>query len=312
MPANGTPTSSNTSRSAAERGARTRTFDFRRPNKLNRDQLRSLQIIHETFSGQFSTMLSSSLRSVCVLSVESIEELTYDEYVRDIDIPTHMSILSLEPLKGAAILHLQIDGAMAIVEMLLGGTGAGQAPIRPLSEIETSVVRLITDRGLKELAYAFETVANIHPEVIGLESNPQFVQLASPGDMVVVVSFRLKIADVLETEVSLCYPYATIQPLLAEMDGQSSLRGGDPEAAAVTAEKLAGRITEVPVEVSVVFEPTAMRSREILSLQAGDILTLEHPADALLTSNVDGVPLFTVRPARKGKRVAAQVVDTTR
>jgi flagellar motor switch protein FliM len=312
VPAKGSPTSSSKSRGAAERGARTRTFDFRRPNKLNRDQLRSLQIIHETFSGQFSTMLSSSLRSVCVLSVESIEELTYDEYVRDIDIPTHMSILSLEPLKGAGILHLQIDGAMTIVEMLLGGSGGGQMPVRPLSEIETSVLRMITDRGLKELAYAFETVAEVNPEVIALESNPQFVQLASPGDMVVVVSFRLKIADVLETEVSLCYPYGTIQPLLTEMDGQSSLRGGDADAAAATAEKLAGRITEVPVELSVVFEPTSMRSREILALQAGDILTLEHPADALLTANVDGVPLFTVRPARKGKRVAAQVVDTTR
>jgi flagellar motor switch protein FliM len=248
-----------------------------------------------------------------VLSVESIEELTYDEYVRDIEIPTHMSILTLEPLKGAGILHLQVDGAMTIVEMLLGGHGGGAPmPVRPLSEIETSVVRLITDRGLKELAYAFETVAEVNPVVVGVESNPQFVQLASPGDMVVVVSFRLKIADVLETEVSLCYPYGTIQPLLAEMDGQSDLRGGDADAAQATAEKLAGCITEVPVELSVVFEPTTMRSHEILALRAGDILTLEHPADALLTANVDGVPLFTVRPARKGKRVAAQVVETAR
>ncbi len=311
MPANRT-SSTPTTQSANERGARTRTFDFRRPNKLNRDQLRSLQIIHETFSGQFSTMLSSSLRSVCVLSVESIEELTYDEYVRDIDIPAHMSILSLDPLTGASILHVQVDGAMTIVEMLLGGSGGGAVPSRPLSEIETSVVRLIIDRGLKELAYAFETVAELHPEVIAIESNPQFVQLASPGDMVVVVSFRLRIADVLETELSLCYPYGTIQPLLEKMDGQSSLRSGDADAAAATAEKLAGRITEVPVDVSVVFEPTAMRSRDILALRAGDVLTLEHPAGALLTANVDGVPLFTVRPARKGKRVAAQVVDTAR
>ncbi|MHB1137598.1 MAG: flagellar motor switch protein FliM [Microthrixaceae bacterium] len=314
MPANRTSstTTPGSSRNAAERGTRTRNFDFRRPNKLNRDQLRSLQIIHETFSGQFSTMLSSSLRSVCVLSVETIEELTYDEYVRDIDIPTYMSILSLEPLKGAGILHLQVDGAMTIVEMLLGGSGGGALPVRPLSEIESSVVRLITDRGLKELAYAFETVTEINPAVIAVESNPQFVQLASPGDMVVVVSFRLRIADVIETEVSLCYPYGTIQPLLEKMDGQSSLRNGDAEAAAATAEKLAGRITEVPVDVSVVFEPTSMRSREILALRTGDILTLEHPAGALLTANVDGVPLFTVRPARKGKRVAAQVVDTAR
>ncbi len=293
-----------------ERQARTRAFDFRRPNKLNRDHLRNLQIIHETFSGQFSTMLSSSLRSVCVMTVESIEELTYDEYVRDIPIPSHMSILSLEPLQGNGILQLEIGGAMNMVELLLGGRGGASVPTRPLSEIESSLIRMITDRGLKELSYAFENVARVEPTVVATESNPQFVQLASPSDMVVVVSFSLRIAETV-TDLSLCYPYSALEPLLGGIVAQSD-NGADPAAAAETTERLAGRLNDAPVDVAVVFQSTSMRSQDILGLRAGDVITLEHPVDELLTATVDDVALFAVRPARKGKRVAAQVVAPIR
>lgn len=293
-----------------DRVARTRSFDFRRPNKLNRDHLRNLQIIHETFAGQFSNLLSSSLRTVCVLTVESIDELSYDEYVRDLPTPSHMSILSLSPLQGNGILQFQVDAAFAIVELLLGGRGGSSVPARPLTEIESSLIRRITERGLKELSYAFENVARVDPTVVATESNPQFVQLASPSDMVVVVSFGLRMADT-DTRLSLCYPYSMLEPLLGGIVAQAD-RGGDTEAAALAAERVAGRINDAPVEVSVVFQPTRMRSQDILALRVGDVVTLEHPAEALLTATVDDVPLLAVRPARKGKRVAAQVVAPIR
>lgn len=292
--------------SAAERA---RSFDFRRPNKLSRDHLRNLQIIHETFAGQFSTLLSSSLRSVSALTVTSIEELAYDEYVRDIPIPTHLSILALEPLDGVGIFQLPIDGAMAIVELLLGGQGRGVVPDRPLSDIEASLIRTITDRGLRELAYAFESVIELSPRMIGTESNPQFAQLASPSDMVIVINFELRIGEIVATRVSLCYPYSTIKPLLADMVGHAGPRVGGDDTLVAAREQLAGRICEATVECSVQFEPTNMRSHEILGLRVGDIVNLSHPHDDLLTATVDGVPLFHVRPVRKGKRVAAQVVS---
>ena len=277
---------------------------------MNRDHLRNLQIIHETFSGQFSTMLSSSLRTVCVMTVASIEELTYDEYVRDIPIPSHMSILSLDPLPGNGILQLQVDGAMTMVELLLGGSSGGVVPSRPLSEIETSLIRMIIDRGLKELSYAFENAARVEPTVVAVESNPQFVQLAAPSDMVVVVSFGLRIGEV-TTDLSLCYPYSVLEPLLGGMIAQAD-RGADPAAAALLTERVAGRINDTPIELAVVFRSTSMRGQDVLGLRAGDVLHLDHPADALLTATVDDVPLFTVRPAHKGKRVAAQVVAAVR
>lgn len=288
--------------------SRARRFDFRRPNKLNRDHLRNLQMIHETFAGQLSTLLSSSLRSVCSFSVESMEEISYGEFVRGISVPTHLTILSLDPLPGVGLFHMSIDGAMAIVEMLLGGRGVGPHPERALTDIEASLVRTITERSLPELHAAFEPVVDLAPRIVGTESNPQFARLASPSEMVVLVNFKLSISGVVETAASLCYPYSTIQPLLGDMVGHSGpMTVGKGDLSDVR-ERLAGRLHDVPVDFSVAFQPVSMRSREILGLQVGDILTLNHPSDELLTANVDNVSLFTIRPARKGKKVAAQVV----
>lgn len=293
------------------RSHRTRTFDFRRPNKLNRDHIRNLQIIHETFSGQVSTLLSSSLRSVCTMSVAAIEELTYDEYVRDMPIPTHLSILSLDPLPGIGILQLPVDTALVIVDLLLGGQGRAPELERPLTDIETSLIRTITDRAMGELSYAYEGVAELHPTHVGIESNPQFAQLASPSDMVVVINLLLQVGDICESGLTLCYPYSTLQPVLGEMAGNNMRSGGDPDLVAAR-ERVASRLHDVPVELAVQFTPVMMRSRDILTLRAGDVLTLSHPATATLTAAVDGVPLFNVRPARQGKRVAAQVVSSVR
>lgn len=311
MPSDGTTPSDTAQDAATRRRARTRAFDFRRPNKLSRDHLRNLQIIHETFSGQFSTLLSSSLRSVCAMSVSSIEELTYDEYVRDMPIPTHLSVLSLDPLPGVGIYQLPIDAAMVIVDLLLGGQGNAPAIERPLTDIETSLIRSVTDRALNELAYAFESVTELQPSVVGVESNPQFAQLAAPSDMVIVINLTLQIGEVCETNLSLCYPYTTLKPVLLEMVSAKAASGGDPDVIAAR-EKVAARLQDVDVELSVTFEPVTVRSRDILTLQPGDVLTLGHPAEETLNAVVDGVPLFAVRPALKGKRLAAQVTSPIR
>ena len=311
MPSDGTTPQDHAQDASSRRRTRTRAFDFRRPNKLSRDHLRNLQIIHETFSGQFSTLLSSSLRSVCAMSVSSIEELTYDEYVRDMPIPTLLSVLSLDPLPGVGIYQLPIDAAMVIVDLLLGGQGNSPDIQRPLTDIETSLIRSVTDRALNELAYAFESVAEIRPAVVGVESNPQFAQLAAPSDMVIVINLTLQIGEVCETNLSLCYPYSTLKPILLEMVTANSAAGGDPDVIAAR-EKVASRLADVDVELSVTFEPVTVRSRDILMLRPGDVLTLGHPAEESLNAVVDGVALFAVRPALKGKRLAAQVTSPIR
>jgi flagellar motor switch protein FliM len=295
---------------AAEgRAHKVRAFDFRRPNKLNRDHVRNLEIIHDTFCGQFSTVLSSSLRVVSSMSVQSVDEMTYDEYVRELPNPTHLSLISMEPLPGLAVLQIPVETTLVFVDLLLGGQGR-PVPARPLTEIESSVVRTVVDRGLKDLTYAFESVLELRPTVAGHESNPQFAQVATPSDMVVVINFQLSLATIAPTEpvvASLCYPYTTLQPILEEVADSMGHQASGSQSVAEARDRLGSRLAGAPVELCIEFAPLALSSGEILTLRPGDVLALGHPTDRPLTATVGGVPVFAVDPARKGKRLAVRV-----
>ena len=157
-----------------------RIFDFRRPNKLNRDHLRNMQIVHETFARQFTTVLSSTLRTLANVSVTSIDQLTYDEYVRIAPNPTFLAILATPPWTGTSAFQLPLKSVLTMIDLLLGGHGR-DAPDRSLTDIELGLTKTLLDRAMSELSYAFNSVAEVHPQIARHESNPQFAQIASPS-----------------------------------------------------------------------------------------------------------------------------------
>ena len=128
-------------------------FDFRRPNKFSRDHVRAFQIVHETFARQLSTVLATTLRAGANCTLGTVEQLTYDEYVRSLPNPSYLIVLSLSPLPGAAILQFPLPIVFAAIDRLLGGTGDSVSPKRPLTEIESNLMRSVVDRTLRELEY---------------------------------------------------------------------------------------------------------------------------------------------------------------
>ena len=284
------------------------TYDFRRPNKFNREHVRALQIANETFARQFTTVLSTTLRAVSQVSLRSVGQLTYDEYVRDIPNPSFLAVLSLQPLTGASIFHLPLPLVMTAIDRLLGGTGTGSLPERSLTDIEQSVIRNLFDRVLRELAYAFESLHAIEPSILHLESNPQFAQVAAATDMVVVVNYDIRIGS-RSGEATLCIPFSSLQPVLDEVAGNALLGGwasGDP---AGVANAVATRLDGAPLPVSVRFDEVTMQSRQIVDLRPGDVLPLQHPVGSPLTVSVAGVPRFSGMSGRRGVRLACLIVD---
>src|SRR5438445_556797 len=212
-------------------------YDFRRPNKFTREHVRALQIASETFARQFTTVLSTTLRTVSQVQGTGIHQLTYDEYIRDVPNPTYLAILSLPPLAGASIFHLPLPVVMTAVDRLLGGPGTGPTVNRPLTEIEQSLVRDLLGRVLRELAYAFESLTPLEPAVIHQESNPQFAQIGSPSDMVIVFGYEVRIGAQ-AGEATLCIPFAALQPVLDEVMGNPPSPGRLAAAAAAACEIL--------------------------------------------------------------------------
>lgn len=285
-------------------------YDFRRPNKFNRDHVRALQIVGETFARQFTTVLSTSLRAVSQVQLVGVGQLTYDEYVRETPNPTFLAALSLEPLPGSSLLHMPLEIVMAMVDRFLGGTAEGDMPLRPLTEIETGLVRSLLERVLRELAYAFEPLTPVAPRVLQFESNPQFAQITSSTDMVITLDFTLKVGSH-EGRASLCVPFNSLQPVLDEVSSTAMHATQSVLDPAAVRQAMRSTIDQAPVDVSVHFKPIRLSSAEIVELRPGDVVPLAHHVDVPLTVSIAGVDCFPARPGQRGRRLACLLVDPT-
>jgi flagellar motor switch protein FliM len=169
-------------------------------------------------------------------------------------------------------------------------------------------MRSVVDRTLRELEYAYETLVRVEAEIVQQESNPQFAQIAAPSDMAMVVSFDTRIGEK-HGNATICVPFSTMQPVLESLASQSLLqdhRGQDP---VLWQQQLERALSRVMVETSVRFDAVELSSTEIVGLQVGDIVPLDHPIEQPVTISVDDVTCNKAVTGRRGKRLACLVVD---
>ncbi len=138
-------------------------YDFKRPDKFSKDQIRTVSIMHETFARQTTTALSSQLRSLAHVHVASVDQLTYEEFIRSIPNPTTIAVINMDPLKGSAILEIDPAVTFSIIDRLFGGQGEGAKFTRELTDIEASVIEGIIVRILGNLREAWATVIDLRP-----------------------------------------------------------------------------------------------------------------------------------------------------
>ncbi|HEX6971069.1 MAG TPA: flagellar motor switch protein FliM [Limnochordia bacterium] len=288
-------------------GRRVKSYDFRRPDKLSKDQLRTLQMMHEGFARLLQTSLSAYLRAMVEVEVASVEQMTYEEFSRLLSQPTILSVFSLPPLEGSAVLEIDSEIGFAIIDRLLGGPGSVPARIRELTDIEQTVIRRIVARSMDNLTQAWSQVATIHPHFERLELNPQFTQLVPPNEMVVVIALDLKLRDVVG-RMNLCLPYLLLEPIVSKLTTHywfsASRRQPTPENRAA----LSRRVSELYLSLSVILGTSDVRVRDLLELTPGDVIQLDAPVGGLLPVRLAGRTKFWARPGRIGQRLAVEIV----
>ncbi|TKJ30014.1 flagellar motor switch protein FliM [Blastococcus sp. CCUG 61487] len=294
--------------SGRSRRGEPRTYDFRRPTKLSREHVRVLQIAQEAFARQATTILTTFLRAGARLELAGIEQFSYDDYVQTLPNPVFISTFTLEPLAGKGLLAYPLDIAMAIVDHLLGGSGAAAQPNRPMTAMETTITTHLLDRLLDEFATAFGTVTELQPALAGFEYNPQLAQAAAGSDTVMVATFSMAVGS-REGEATLVLPFSSFAQALnnaaSPQLSESALRKRKKAA-----EALAARLNLVPVDVSVRFAPLTVSSADLLSLAVGDILLLRHPPDSPLEVTTNDVTFAYAIASNHRRRLAATVVPT--
>jgi flagellar motor switch protein FliM len=282
-------------------------YDFRRPIKLSREHVRTLQIAFETYARSCGTLFTTRLRVVSSVTLAAIEQLNYDEYVSSLNNPTIVAVVTIDPLPGSILLEMSSSAAMTSIDHMLGGPGGAQ-PERPLTEVEMPLLRGLLERMLGELRYAFEQLVDIEPKLREIEYNAQFLRAHQPGDAVVIASFDMKIGTE-ECVASICLPFTTILPVL-ERETTVETTPAERAAKAVSFRNLTAGLSAAPIDVAVRFQPIRMRTDDIVDLQPGDVVPLGHPTSVPLEVTVNNATFAHAVPGNQGARLACLVVPS--
>lgn len=282
-------------------------YDFKRPDKFSKDQIRTLQMMHETFARLTTTSLSAQLRTIVHVHVASVDQLTYEEFLRSIPNPTTLAVINMDPLKGSAILEIDPSITFTIIDRLFGGPGEAVKINRELTDIELSVIEGIIVRILGNLREAWSNVIDLRPRLGNIETNPQFAQIVPPNDMVVLITLETKVGDV-EGMTNFCIPYLTIEPIISKLSAQywySSIRkGGTTENVAI----LKKRLENVYIELIAELGSMDVTVRDVLNLQKGDIIKLETvKVDDDMVLKIGNRKKFYARPGVVGTHMAVQI-----
>ncbi len=282
-------------------------YDFRRPDKFSKDQIRTLQMMHESFARLTTTALSAQLRALVGVHVASVDQLTYEEFVRSIPNPTTLAVVNMDPLKGSAVLEIDPSITFTIIDKLFGGTGEPTKISRELTDIELSVMEGIVVRILGNLREAWSNVIDLRPRLGNIETNPQFAQIVPPSEMVVLITLETKVGDV-EGMTNLCLPYITIEPVISKLSAQywfSSVRKGATDE---NLQIIQNRLENVSLDVVAEIGSVMVTMQEVLNLTVGDVIKLpKTKTDSDMTLKIEGRNKFKCRPGMVGNRVSVQI-----
>ncbi|MBD5433405.1 MAG: flagellar motor switch protein FliM [Treponema sp.] len=283
-------------------------YDFKRPDKFSKEQIRTVQIMHETFARLTTTSLSAQLRSLVHVHVATVDQLTYEEFIRSIPTPTTLAVINMDPLKGNAVLEIDPAITFSMIDRLFGGTGVVTGnKSRDLTDIEQSVMEGIIVRILANMREAWTQVIDLRPRLGQIETNPQFAQIVPPTEMVVLVTLETKVSEE-EGMINFCIPYLTIEPIISKLSSQfwfsSVRRSSTTQYLGTLKEKISTVDMDVVAEIGSINVPI----RDVLSLRAGDVVKLSNTkVNDQLTLNIGDKKKYYCQPGLVGKKMAVQV-----
>lgn len=283
------------------------TYDFKRPERVSKEQMRALEGIHQSFARNFGALLSGFLRTIVEVRVATAEQLTYSEFIHSLPNPTNFNLLTAEPLEGQMCLEVSPLIIFPIIDRLLGGSNSELCvPQRPLTMIEQRLVGCITERALTSLTEAWTELVEVKFKITEVESNPHLVQIVAPNEVVVVLGFEIKMSGRAGT-MSLCIPFNVIEPVMAKLLSQGWLAYQRRAAVEDKSGEIARALGATYVDVVAYLAETTITVGELLSLQPGDIIQTTKPFNGEIILQVKGENKFAGKIGRHKDDLAVKI-----
>ncbi len=281
-------------------------YDFRRPDKFSRDQLRTLQMVFETFARLCSTNLATYLRVPLHIELISLEQIPYEDYLRSLK-QSAFIVFSAPPLSGEAVLEMEYALVFTMLDRLLGGVGK---PIEraAFTEIEKPLVLALGERMLMAFRSAWESILQVDPKIETLETSAQFVQIAPPSDIVITVLLEARIGERRDA-MSLCVPHMVIKPITPRLSSQNWVSSAGKRATPLLRRALTQHLYRTTVTCHARLGKTRLRLNDLLQLKVGDILPLDTPVNGKIDLLVENRVKFRGKPAVRNRRLVVSITD---
>ena len=287
-------------------------YDFRTANRFPKEQMRTFHVVFETFSQLFTNRLSSILRVSCECDVLSIEECSYSEFNNSLPTPVVLAVMEVNPMHGSLLAQLSPEFAYMIISRLFGGVSAGENS-KQFTEIELALLERVLRQAANVFDEAWDKVIALSTQIERIETSPQFAQITAPNEPVAVVILNIKMGEEAGL-MSVCIPHTATQPVSQQLNTRLWFSSGsrDDGRAEERMALLQAKLLQTPIPITAFFEQTPATVSDIVNLQIGDVIKLDHAVDQPLTIRVHHIPKFRASIGTLGHKYAMQIVDIIR
>ena len=285
---------------ANRREKRVSGYDFKKPNRFSRDQLRVLQYMHKNAAQLMSSNLSSALRIGVDVQLVSIGQLTYEAFITSLADPICLNVLTLKPLEFLGVLTLDLPLSFAIIERMLGGPGAIPESVRSLTLLEETIISQAISMILEDLHECWKDVAPLELKLERREMTPGFVSVVPGSEIVLLMTFSVG-GQLASGEMKFCVPYVSLDPIMSKLGTEHmGIRANkaSPEDRVHLEDHLGG----TPLQLSARLGSTQLTIAELLSLEIGHVLQLDSKAATPIPCELEGETKFYVTPGRVGRK----------
>jgi len=285
-----------------------RQYDFKRPERVSKDQMMALETLHEAFARNFGASLSGFLRTIVEVRVAACEQMTYGEFVSGLPNPTSYNLIQTDKLEGQMCLEISPLIIYPIIDRLLGGTNQDLfIPQRPMTPIEQRLISNVLGRGLEALSEAWSSVKELEFKIVAHESNPQLVQIVPPNEVVMVIGLEMRMSSRAGT-MNLCIPYNVIEPVMDDLSSQSWFAINRNDSDASYEDLIVENLDQSGVKASVALANTSITLRELSELSVGDMIVTEHGSKNPAVIYIEGEPKFTAEVGQHRNNRAVRVI----
>lgn len=289
--------------------SKVRVYDFKTANRFPKEQIRTFNVVFETFSQLMSNRLSSMLRVSCECEVLSVEECSFNEFNNSLSTPVILAVMKAPPMHGSLIIQVSAEIAYMLISRMFGGSSGGEST-KQFTEIELALVERVLRQAVSVFDEAWDKVFTLTAQIERLETSPQFAQVTAPNEPVAIVGLNIKMGEE-SGLISICIPHAAIEPVVKQLTTRSwfAATAYDDGRGKERAAMLSGKLANTAVSLTALFDQTSATVYDIANLQIGDVIRLDHSLENPLTVKVHHIPKFRATVGTMGSRYALQIID---